>query len=92
MRASCLIGMEVQVLTHSQIGEEVLVAAGSIVPPDEQFPPRSPVIGSPSGAVRILTPSGVETLIRRESTSCRGFRDGCGWTAEERGERYGRNG
>lgn len=53
--SNCLIGMGSIILDCVEISDHSLVAAGSIVPPDKKFPPRSFIIGSPARAIRSLT-------------------------------------
>lgn len=60
----CLIGMGALILSRARIAEESLVAAGALVPPDKEFPPRSLVLGSPARVVRTLTDEDVARLIR----------------------------
>lgn len=50
-----LIGMRAVVLDGARVGAESLVAAGSVVPPGMQVPPRSLVIGVPARVKRELT-------------------------------------
>ena len=52
---NCLIGMDSVVLDHVEIGENSLVAAGSVVTPGKKFPPRSLIMGSPAKLVRELS-------------------------------------
>jgi carbonic anhydrase/acetyltransferase-like protein (isoleucine patch superfamily) len=52
---NCLIGMGSIILDCTEISDNSLVAAGSIVTPDKKFPPRSFIIGSPARAIRSLT-------------------------------------
>jgi carbonic anhydrase/acetyltransferase-like protein (isoleucine patch superfamily) len=51
----CLIGMGAIILNGAHIGEESIVAAGSLVAEGKVFPPRSLVIGSPARALRAVT-------------------------------------
>ena len=53
--ARSLIGMGAIVLDNAEIGEEVLVAAGALVPPGMKVPSGSMVRGSPGKVVRELT-------------------------------------
>jgi carbonic anhydrase/acetyltransferase-like protein (isoleucine patch superfamily) len=48
IRAGALIGMNAVLLHHAVIGEESLVAAGSVVPTGMQVPPRTLVAGAPA--------------------------------------------
>jgi len=52
---SSLIGMGATVLDDAIIGEQCLVAAGSIVTPRKEFPARHLIQGFPAKAVRELT-------------------------------------
>jgi carbonic anhydrase/acetyltransferase-like protein (isoleucine patch superfamily) len=60
----CLIGMGAIVLTRAVIGDESLVAAGTIVPEGREFPARSLLLGAPARVVRSLSDEDVERLIR----------------------------
>lgn len=53
--SNCLIGMGSVILDCTEISDNSLVAAGSIVPPNKKFPPCSFIIGSPARAIRSLT-------------------------------------
>lgn len=48
IRRGALIGMNAVLLHHAVIGEESLVAAGSVVPTGMRVPPRTLVAGSPA--------------------------------------------
>jgi carbonic anhydrase/acetyltransferase-like protein (isoleucine patch superfamily) len=48
IRSGALIGMNAVLLHHAVIGEESLVAAGSVVSTGVQVPPRTLVAGSPA--------------------------------------------
>ncbi len=50
-----LIGMGAVLLDNAEIGEEAVVAAGSVVPPGMKVPPRSMVRGTPAKVVRELS-------------------------------------
>lgn len=50
-----LIGIGATLLDNCTIGEYSLVAAGSLVPPNKKFPPRSLIMGSPAKVVRELS-------------------------------------
>lgn len=50
----CLIGMGAILMDGSHIGEESIVAAGSLVPPNKKFPPRSLILGNPAKKIRDL--------------------------------------
>jgi carbonic anhydrase/acetyltransferase-like protein (isoleucine patch superfamily) len=51
----CLIGMGATVLNEAHVGEESIVAAGSLVPEGMVIPPRSLVMGVPAKFRRQLT-------------------------------------
>lgn len=48
IRRGALIGMNAVLLHHCVIGEEALVAAGSVVPEGMEVPPRTLVAGTPA--------------------------------------------
>ena len=52
---ACLIGMSATLLDGCEIGEESIVAAGSLVTQNKTFPPRSMIMGSPAKVVRQLS-------------------------------------
>ena len=52
----CLIGMRAVILDGAHIGEQSLVAAGSVVTPRTKIPPGSMVMGTPGKVVRPLSP------------------------------------
>lgn len=51
----CLIGMRAVVLDGAEIGDQSLIAAGSVVTPRTKIPPGSMVMGIPAKVVRPLT-------------------------------------
>ncbi len=51
-----LVGMGAVILDNAEIGEESLIAAGTVVPPRMKVPPRVLVRGQPGRVVRALTP------------------------------------
>lgn len=51
----CLIGMGATVLNDAELGEECIVAAGTLVPQGMRVPPRSLVIGVPARIRRPIT-------------------------------------
>ena len=53
--AWCLIGMGAIILNGAHIGEESIVAAGSLVPEGKVIPPRSLVLGTPGRVLRQVT-------------------------------------
>ena len=52
---SCLIGMNSVILDGAEIGENSLVAAGTLVPPNKKFPPYSFIVGPVATWKRELT-------------------------------------
>jgi len=71
--AGCLIGMHATLLNGCEIGEESIVAAGSLVPQGRSFPARSLLLGSPARVVRSLTDADVRPILElRERYSARG--------------------
>jgi carbonic anhydrase/acetyltransferase-like protein (isoleucine patch superfamily) len=55
-----LIGIGARLLTGSEIGEECLIAAGSVVTENRRIPARSVVMGIPGKVVRSVTPDELE--------------------------------
>lgn len=53
--AYCLIGMGATILNDAHVGEECLVAAGTLVPEGMRVPPRSLVMGVPGKVRRTVT-------------------------------------
>jgi carbonic anhydrase/acetyltransferase-like protein (isoleucine patch superfamily) len=51
----CLIGMGAILLNGAHVGEECIVAAGTLVPEGKVIPPRSLVIGTPGRVLRPVT-------------------------------------
>jgi carbonic anhydrase/acetyltransferase-like protein (isoleucine patch superfamily) len=51
----CLIGMGATILNDAHVGEECIVAAGTLVPEGMEVPPRSLVMGLPARFKRQLT-------------------------------------
>jgi carbonic anhydrase/acetyltransferase-like protein (isoleucine patch superfamily) len=51
----CLIGMGATVLNDAHIGEESIIAAGSLIPEGMEIPPRSLVMGVPARFKRQVT-------------------------------------
>ena len=60
----CLIGMGAIILNDAHIGEESIVAAGSLVPEGKVIPPRSLVIGTPGRVLRQISEDEREGLRR----------------------------
>lgn len=57
-----LIGIGSILLDGARVGRDCLVAAGSLVTPNTQIPPRSLVMGSPARVKRELTAEEIEGL------------------------------
>ena len=55
-----LIGIGARLLTGCEIGEECLIAAGTVVTEQRRIPARSVVMGVPGKVVRQITPEEVE--------------------------------
>lgn len=51
----CLIGMHATILDGSEIGEQCIIGAGSLVTKNTKVPPGSLVLGSPAKVVRSLS-------------------------------------
>jgi carbonic anhydrase/acetyltransferase-like protein (isoleucine patch superfamily) len=47
-------------LSGSEVGEECLIAAGTVVTEGRRIPPRSVVVGIPGRIVREITPEEIE--------------------------------
>jgi gamma-carbonic anhydrase len=58
----CLIGIGSIVLDQAVIGSETIVAAGSVVTPGTQIPPRVLAVGSPARVKRPLTDQELEHI------------------------------
>ena len=67
----CLIGMGAILLSGTDIGEESVVAAGSLVTEGKKFPPRSLIMGSPAKVVREVS----EEQLERVRMICRRYHD-----------------
>jgi carbonic anhydrase/acetyltransferase-like protein (isoleucine patch superfamily) len=53
--AFCLVGIGAIILNEAEVGEESIVAAGTLVPERMKIPPRSLVMGSPAKVRRQVT-------------------------------------
>jgi carbonic anhydrase/acetyltransferase-like protein (isoleucine patch superfamily) len=62
VESNCLIGIGAILLDGVQIGQNSLVAAGSLVTPNTIVPPRSLVMGSPAKVKRELTDDEAEKI------------------------------
>ena len=63
VESGCLIGISTTILDGARIGHNSLVAAGSLVTPNTQIPPRSLVMGSPARVKRELTDKELARMI-----------------------------
>jgi carbonic anhydrase/acetyltransferase-like protein (isoleucine patch superfamily) len=66
-----LIGMGALLLTNCEIGEECLIAAGSLITEGRRIPPRSVVMGVPGKVVRAVT----EEELRRTRAICASYQE-----------------
>ncbi len=64
IETGCLVGIGSIVLDGVRVGRNSLVAAGSLITPHTQIPPRSLVMGSPAKVKRQLTDAEVVDLER----------------------------
>jgi gamma-carbonic anhydrase len=64
IETGCLIGIGAIVLDGVRVGHESLVAAGSLLTPNTNIPPRSLVMGSPARVRRNLTVDEIYSLKR----------------------------
>lgn len=62
IRDGALIGMGAILLDNCEIGEQSLVAAGTLIPMGMKVPPRSLVAGVPGRVKRELTPEDLERM------------------------------
>jgi gamma-carbonic anhydrase len=58
-----LIGMGATLLNGATIGDDSIVAAGSLVTEETTFPPRSMIMGSPAKLKRALTDAEVASIL-----------------------------
>jgi carbonic anhydrase/acetyltransferase-like protein (isoleucine patch superfamily) len=59
-----LIGMGAILLNGARIGEDSIVAAGTLVTEEATFPPRSLIMGSPGRVKRALSDAEVASILR----------------------------
>lgn len=59
-----LVGMGSTIMNHAVIGEEVLIAANTLITQGKVIPPRTLVMGNPGKVVRELNEQEVESLRR----------------------------
>lgn len=64
IETGCLIGIGAIILDGVRVGRNSLVAAGSLVTPNIQIPPRSLVMGSPARVKRELTDDEIYNQVR----------------------------
>ncbi len=64
-----LIGMKAVLLAGCEVGEECLIAAGTLLTEGRRIPPRSVVMGVPGKVVREITAD----ELRRTRESCAGY-------------------
>ena len=62
IETGCLIGIGSIILDGVRVGRDSLVAAGSLLTPNTNIPPRSLVLGSPAKVKRELSDAEVEDL------------------------------
>lgn len=60
----CLIGMNATLLDGCEIGEDSIVAAGSVVTQNKKFPPQSLILGSPAKVVRKISKHEISDILR----------------------------
>ena len=61
---ACLIGMSATLLNGCEIGEESMVAAGSLVTQNKKFPPRSLIMGTPAKVIRQLSEDEIANIYK----------------------------
>ncbi len=61
---ACLIGMSATLLNGCEIGEESMVAAGSLVTQNKKFPPRSLIMGTPAKVIRKLSEDEIANIYK----------------------------
>lgn len=62
VKDDALVGMGAIILDAVEIGEQAIVAAGSLIPAGKKIPPRTLVMGNPGKVVRELTDKDLELL------------------------------
>ena len=63
IRDRVLIGMGAMLLNGAEIGEHSIVAAGTLVPQEKKFPPRSLLMGHPAVLKRELSDKEVASIL-----------------------------
>jgi len=79
IRRAAIIGMNVTVLENTEIGEESLIAAGSVVVPHTKIPPRVLAAGSPAKVKKELSGAALNWIKMGSSTYiglCRNYLGG----------------
>jgi len=79
IRRAAIIGMNVTVLDNAEIGEESLIAAGSVVVPHTKIPPRVLAAGSPAKVKKELAGEALHWIQMGSSTYvnlCRNYLGG----------------
>jgi carbonic anhydrase/acetyltransferase-like protein (isoleucine patch superfamily) len=79
IRRGAIIGMNVTLLENAEIGEEALIAAGSVVLPHTKIPPRVLAAGSPAQVKKELSGDALHWIRMGSSTYvnlCRGYLGG----------------
>jgi carbonic anhydrase/acetyltransferase-like protein (isoleucine patch superfamily) len=64
VESGCLVGIGSIILDGVRIGRQSLIAAGSLVTPNTQIPPRSLVMGAPARIKRELTGDEIANISR----------------------------
>jgi len=79
IRRAAIIGMNVTVLENTEIGEEALIAAGSVVVPHTKIPPRVLAAGSPAKVKKEISGAALNWIQMGSSTYiglCRNYLGG----------------
>ncbi|MBI1997972.1 MAG: gamma carbonic anhydrase family protein [Deltaproteobacteria bacterium] len=79
IKRGAIIGMNVTILENVEIGEEALIAAGSVVVPHTKIPPRVLAAGSPAKVKKELAGEALNWIKMGSSTYvnlCRSYRAG----------------
>ncbi|HEX9880011.1 MAG TPA: gamma carbonic anhydrase family protein [Candidatus Binatia bacterium] len=71
VRRGAIIGMNVTVLENTDIGEEALIAAGSVVVPHTKIPPRVLAAGSPAKVKKEISGEALNWIKMGSSTYVR---------------------
>ena len=58
----CMIGMGAIIMNGAKIGNQYIVAAGSIVTEHKTFPEKSLILGSPAKVIRALTDDEIQKI------------------------------